>query len=695
MSSFRFIILVCIIMGRIMLKGYGQQPVSGNDPQFQADMEEMMRSGNRREDLSDLIDYFSELQQHPININRANRTELGKLLFLNDFQITSLLDYREQTGNILSISELQLVFGFDQDVIRRILPFITLGPESMLNKNSGQSRPRWVQEGFLRFKTTVEKEAGYLTLPDSIPKSRQNAVYQGDRTGILFRYKVTYGQTLSAGILGDKDPGEPFFSGRNRQGFDFYSYYFQYNHTGVLRQVNLGHYHLRLGQGLVLWNGFRMSKSSDVMDINKRSPEVRVASSSAETGYLNGASVVLQMKNFTVVPFFSSKRIDAKLEFPDSGMVDPVITSFPETGLHRTAKELQNKQTAHEITSGMRISWRHNHLTVGVTTVYTGTDHIFRHRDTPDNLYDFQGMENINGGIDYLLSLKRISCFGEAAISRNLSWAALQGIQWYFSPLLSLSFLARYYQPGYFAAYSNAFTETGTTKNEEGIYLGINIHPIPHVSLSGYVDFYKFPWLRYQIDAPSSGTEARVILSWEPTDHLLFNAQYKNENKSHNNPDNADPMNGLIRQRQDHLRLQIRYALLPQLQATNRLDITRFLFGSVASADNGYMIYQDFRYTPEHFPITVYLRFGMFDTKFYTRIYTYENDLLYNFSTPSFTGQGIRWFMMLKYPVVRHANIGIRIAQTIYADREVTGTGVTRIVSPHKTEIKAQIRFRF
>ena len=52
--------------------------------------------------------------------------------------------------------------------------------------------------------------------------------------------------------------------------------------------------------------------------------------------------------------------------------------------------------------------------------------------------------------------------------------------------------------------YTNAFTENTYPTNEKGFYAGIiNTGRDNPWRIDAYADFYKFPWLRYRVDAPS------------------------------------------------------------------------------------------------------------------------------------------------------------------------------------------------
>ena len=90
------------------------------------------------------------------------------------------------------------------------------------------------------------------------------------------------------------------------------------------------------------------------------------------------------------------------------------------------------------------------------------------------------------------------------------------------------------------------------------------------------------------------------------------------------------------------------------------------------------------------------MRYALFDTDSYeTRIYTYENDVMYGFSVPALEGTGIRCFLLVSWKPWRFLEIWARYAQTFYNDRNVIGTGLETIEGNMKSEIKFQALFRF
>ena len=107
------------------------------------------------------------------------------------------------------------------------------------------------------------------------------------------------------------------------------------------------------------------------------------------------------------------------------------------------------------------------------------------------------------------------------------------------------------------------------------------------------------------------------------------------------------------------------------------------------------MVFQDVRFVPRSSSATISGRIAWFHTKSYnTRIYAYENDLLYVFSVPALYGKGIRGYLNLKYRINDKLDCWFKIGQTIYNDRETISSGYNEIAGNRKTELKFQLRLK-
>ena len=96
------------------------------------------------------------------------------------------------------------------------------------------------------------------------------------------------------------------------------------------------------------------------------------------------------------------------------------------------------------------------------------------------------------------------------------------------------------------------------------------------------------------------------------------------------------------------------------------------------------------------FPLSANARFAVFRTPSYnTRIYAYENDVLYSFSIPAYYGNGIRYYFTLRYNATRWLDVWVRWAQTYRSDVKVIGSGLDAIDGNKRSEIKVQMRVKF
>jgi len=107
------------------------------------------------------------------------------------------------------------------------------------------------------------------------------------------------------------------------------------------------------------------------------------------------------------------------------------------------------------------------------------------------------------------------------------------------------------------------------------------------------------------------------------------------------------------------------------------------------------MIYQDIGYRSRHFPLRFDIRYAVFDTDdYHSRIYAYEDDLLYRFSVPPYYSRGYRTYLNVKYSW-ENMDFWLKLARTTYLDKEEIGSGLQLIDGNHKSSLYFQMRMRF
>ena len=313
----------------------------------------------------------------------------------------------------------------------------------------------------------------------------------------------------------------------------------------------------------------------------------------------------------------------------------------------------------------------------------------------PYNIYALTGNSFGNYSVDYSYTYKNLHFFGEAATTNKLYKAFVNGLLISTASSVDMSFVYRNISPGYQSLYTTAFTENTYPANEKGLYAGISIHPGSIWRMDAYADFYKFPWLRYRVDAPSTGSDYLVQLTYKPNKQLEIYTRFHSESKAINfNPDNFT-LSPVVAQPRQSWRTQFSYKINTAITLRSRVEMVWFNTGS-PQKEQGFLTYFDFLYKPLLKPWSGNLRLQYFETDSYnSRLYAYENDVLYSYSIPVFYDKGIRYYCNVNYDVNKKLTVWVKWGQTIYKYKIFIGSGLDEITGNKKTEIKLQIGYRF
>jgi len=90
------------------------------------------------------------------------------------------------------------------------------------------------------------------------------------------------------------------------------------------------------------------------------------------------------------------------------------------------------------------------------------------------------------------------------------------------------------------------------------------------------------------------------------------------------------------------------------------------------------------------------IRLQYFKTDGYdSRLYVYENDVLYNYSIPVFYDNGLRYYINFNYNINKQIAIWLRWAQTIYKGKSGIESGLDEIDGNKKTGINFLCQYQF
>ncbi|OPZ98101.1 MAG: hypothetical protein BWY70_01319 [Bacteroidetes bacterium ADurb.Bin408] len=551
---------------------------------------------------------------------------------------------------------------------------------------------------FVRYQQYLETPEGYTSADSTTLADNPNARYLGNQGRLYTRYRYTYYNNVSFGVTGEKDQGEEFFKGTQKNGYDFYSAHFYLKNAGILKSLALGDYHVQFGQGLTFWSGIGFGKSADAVSVRKNATGIRPYTSVDENLFMRGIAGTIALKGFEFSAFFSYKKRDGSLtqalDTLDNEEDQIFVTSMLETGYHRTPSELEKKHSLGELIYGGNLTYRRRAFSVGATAVRTELSHELNRDLYLYNQFDFSGKENLNTGIDYSYIFRNISFFGEVSRSQNGALGYLNGAVFSLDPRLSLSVLHRHYDIDFQSLYTTGFGESSNVANEDGLFIGLMATPVPAWKFTAFADNFSSPWLKYRVNAPSRGFDYLVQATYKPSKTFEMYARYRNKTKSLNNSDVTSGIYYPEKTEKENYRYEVKYKVSDDFLLKNRLEYITYAVGS--EAYKGFTIYQDVQYKPRKKPFSVTLRYALFDTDNYdTRIYVYENDVLYASSFPSYYYKGSRTYVLVNYDLSRHVELWLRWAQTYYSDHNTIGSGLDEIKSNTRNEIKVQLRVKF
>ena len=639
------------------------------------------------EDDSYLLDLV-QFRKNPINLNVADADELKQLRILSGLQIANLITYRNLFGNLLNIYELQAVPSWDVNTIRKLLPFITTATSVSLKEEAGKRFRDGEHSLLLRVSQVLEKSKGF-------DKSTTGTKYIGSPQKILFRYRYTYKNLLQFGLVGDKDAGEQFGKGSQKTGFDFYSAHLFARNIGIIKSLALGDFSVNMGQGLIQWQGLAFKKSVDVMGVKRQSAVLRPYSSAGEFYFHRGAGITIRKGKYEATAFASLRKLSANF-VADTVNNEDFISSFLTSGYHRTASENADRNNLTQTTFGGNVIYRSSNWQVGFNGIYYNFSLPVQKRDEPYNLYAISGKNWYNFSVDYSYTYKNIHVFGEAAADKNFNKAFVNGLLVSVDPRVDISFVLRTISAAYQSINGNAFTENTYPTNETGFYAGVTIRPAIGWRFDAYGDLYKFPWLKYLVDAPSHGKDFLTQLTYTPNKQVEIYSRFKSETKQSNQSGNTTVTNFLVTIPKQNWRTQVSYKLNSALTLRSRVELLWYDKHNESNSEKGFLTFFDFLYKPLLTPYSAVLRLQYFETDSYdSRIYAYENDVLYSYSIPAFYDKGYRYYFTLNYDITKRISFWLRWAQTIYRDKSIIGSGLDEIKGNKKSDIKLQARLIF
>ena len=674
-----FALTLFLMMG--LSKIQAQLP-EGHYKNFEDLLETLVNESDESGDQVSLIEELQLLNQNRIDINTCNAEELMKIPFLNEVTAGSITGFRQKYGRFYSVYELASVPGIGKDLAEKISFFIVADKEGEKENIKPITRGRVMHQVLIRSGITIPFASGYRADAGKPP------TYPGSPASVYTRYHFEKKDKLEAGITAEKDPGEPFFKSPSKSGFDFYSGHLAFRVNDKIPAVIIGDYLVRSGQGLVCWQGFSLGRSPDVMQASKNMSRLTPYTSTDENKFFRGVAGTVKTGKSSVNLFLSLKKRDANLSLGDDSSA--IFTSLQNSGYHRTSSETEDKNSILQMVTGIFASHGTRTARFGITALYEKFQYPF----VPGNqLYEkfyFNGRENFNAGADYHFVSGRYHLFGEAAIAKSGGVAAINGIEAFLHDQLSVTLLFRHFGKTYQSTWAQPFSTDSRATGETGIYAGIRLLPVAKIEISAYSDWFYWPWIKYTTASPSIGSDSFIQCDIRYNRRLTGYLRYTARNREGKISEGNLYLNSS--EASESLRFHCKYDYNGFFSFCWRSEWKHIKNKN----EKGLLLYQDVIWTPERLPFSANFRISWFKTtSFDSRIFTYESDLLYAFSSFSFSGEGFRCYLKTKYQWKRKMEIWFKTGMTWYPDQENISSGKSELESNLKTEIKIQIRYRF
>ena len=617
-------------------------------------------------------------EEKKTDLNNAGKEELIKL-GLDEKQISSLLAYRQTHGPLASVYELQVMDEFDLSTLNKINDFITLTHPLALPQ-------KWS-------KKILDDKNNYFLLRTGKKMGEENKNQSfGPDMSILTRFRSAKPREYSLGFTMEKDAGESITWRPSSRiyGMDFYSAHVSLENTGRIKHFILGDYTFQTGEGLLFSAGLGLGKSHEtILSVKKAFEGIKPYISSMEDGFFRGSACTVSLSpTIDLTTLFSLDAKDASLS-NENGPVS--FRAINTSGLHETENQISNKDQLLEGNVGGSFKYmnRMNTRTFGVSWLYTRFNYPQIKVDHLRNYHGFSGNHNLaishHGSVNY----KNILLYYEGGVSNGSDFGGVAGTLISMTDNISFSTVLRNYSPSFVSFYAGALKESSRNLNEQGIYSGLQINLRKNLSLSSYMDIFRFPWLKFNTDVPSHGYEYLIFMAWKPMKGYLVRVKFREECKASNS--GGGKLYSVAVNKKYNYMLDLFSEAQDQIKFRTRLQGTSLLANNHAT--HGFLLSEDLILDLKN--ITLSTRAALFDTfGFETRQFIYERDVLYSFSLPAFQGRGLRTYFLFKMKVSKKIDFWLKCSRTIQTETSESPRTTTVSGNGRTTDLRIQWRFK-
>jgi hypothetical protein len=349
------------------------------------------------------------------------------------------------------------------------------------------------------------------------------------------------------------------------------------------------------------------------------------------------------------------------------------IGSFYPSGLHDTPNNILKKDKAGINTAGININRNFRKFFLGISYVGTSlSEPYFKNSDTR-SVFDFEGCNNRVISAEGAILMKQSYIFGEYAIDNDGGFALVQGFGLSPGGRIILQFLWIHSSRQFTSIHGKSqgidlFNNPGNAfmTNLRGELTG-------ELSFSGGFLFNRDLWYNNNSGYFPVSYKSGIRLNYDPGKNYTVNLELKNRvSDEWPVPDQGIRLSERVSTY--NCRINLALNLTDNLSLKSRFE-TCFVHGK---EDSGYIFYESADYRFKGTDLRLIARWCIFSTASWnTRIYAWEDDLLYNPVINPLYGRGASTYLLMVFKPV--ASLAIRFKYSFISARNRDSTNDFKI----------------
>ena len=595
-----------------------------------------------------------------LDLNSSSMEDLEASGLFTTYQIHMLLEYLEKYGPIYSIYELAAIPGFRHGSFEKLESTVSLNKVKIPGrKNPGQDMIMLSLERMLPVGEAEQVSSG----------SEAQADFTGSLLRSSFRIRLHPWKKISMAMSYEKDEGEPFLYQKKPQ---FLSGYLSYKGDHLIKHLVLGNFKMNQGLGLVNGDGF-MHRVGDFRVSQLTLSKLKPYSSLTETKFEQGMACKMDLHKFQLQLWASYHKFSIS---PKALKENPGTINWLDyqrtSGLFRTKTELEVRELAYRIHSGVQLLFKHQKLSAGVLygCEWAGPSKkamvLLKEKPAPSP----QPKVSLHGN----WYKRKIQVYGELSLSQFHWLAFLFGTQYHFNDFIQGSLLIHHYGSAYQGSLPSSYGSGSQISNEQGIAFHLHMETGKNITARLAGEIFRYPSPRYLTNVPSGGYRMDLSLQSPVNKTLQWRTRVVSKTWQSSPAEEKTKIRALLDSRVNRFDGQLIYKHPDRFRWQSRLVISCFSQNRIITP--AYATLQQVTITPQKF-LKATVQFVLFQVSDWeNRIYLFEPGFYYSFSFPAYYGRGQKTTLLLTIKPANRVSLSAKISGLINHGNREWETGI-------------------